>query len=327
MERRRLAVPAIAAAVCVIMALIMIFTVPKKAVPKVGICIASRKDISSNNYAQILKDNLSSKGCIVNIADAGADQSVQLMQIITLIDDGFDILVIDPVMVSAAEEITILLKEADIPAVFIGQQPQDDVSSQWERICYVGSDSSQLGYLQGQLILDVLNQGDVNEDGLVSYIMLQDDPQKTHTLQRSEGVLQALKDANIPVTALRTLCGNNDQAESRMLCAKSLAELGKDIEVIFCNTDTMALGAFEAIQDGGWMVGTDIYLVSIGGNQKVLEHIQQGRMTGTVMEDIPAQVQKTADVILRLFQGESVEQIYYVDYLKITQKNVMLHIE
>ena len=112
-----------------------------------------------------------------------------------------------------------------------------------------------------------------------------------------------------------------------MLCAKSLAELGKDIEVIFCNTDTMALGAFEAIQDGGWMVGTDIYLVSIGGNQKVLEHIQQGRMTGTVMEDIPAQVQKTADVILRLFQGESVEQIYYVDYLKITQKNVMLHIE
>lgn len=324
MDRKRIAVSAAAAGMCIVLIMVMLLTMPVKKAPRVGICIASLKN--SKSFTDLIQDDLTKNGCTVSIADAAGDQSVQLKQLQQLISDGCDAVIIDPVMRSATEELSVILEKANIPAVFIGQPPENSAADQQKNICYVTSDASQLGYLQGQLILDVANHGDVNDDGIVSYLLLQDDPQMIHTLPRSTGAVQALTDAGVSVTALKTLCGYNDQAESRTLCMQSLAELGKDIEVIFCNTDTMALGALEAIQDGGWVVGTDIYLVGIGGDQEVLKKINDGILTGTIMEDIAGQATTAANTALRLLHSETVARVCYIDYLKITKENIALYL-
>lgn len=325
MDRKRLVVSLTAAGVCIAMVLVMLFTVPRNEPSRIGICFASLKE--SEGRAGFLKGYFSEKGRTVSIADASKDQSVQLNQLRQLIRDGCDAIIIEPVMVSAAEEITGILQEANIPAVFIGQAPGEAITGTWANICYVGSDPSKLGYSQGQLILNVLRRGDVNEDGIVSYLMLQDDPQITHTQTRSLGAIQALTDAGTAVTALKTLCGYDDRAESRALCAQSLAELGKDIEVIFCNTDTMALGALEAVLDGGRSVGEDIYIVGIGGLPEVLEKIKTGELTGTVAEDTDTQNRMIAEAVLLLLKGEAPQTVQYVEHLKITKENIALYMD
>ena len=50
------------------------------------------------------------------------------------------------------------------------------------------------------------------------------------------------------VNKLDEQVGNWDQAQAQSLVANALAKNGKDIEVVFCNNDAMALGALQAIQ-------------------------------------------------------------------------------
>ena len=59
----------------------------------------------------------------------------------------------------------------------------------------------------------------------------------------------------------------------------SLAQFGKDIEVVICDSAAGALGADKAIQDGGRGVGIDVYLIAAGDTQQILKEIMTGKIS------------------------------------------------
>ena len=289
---------------------------------KIGICVYDASDAMELAYAHTLEAMLTEQGYEVSLADGKNDQTLQLQQIDAFIKEECDALVVNPVMTFAADQIIERVKQANIPAVFVNREPGTEAMTIWDRASYVGSDAGLLGTLQGQMILQTPDRGDINGDGVVSYLMIQGMPVSLDTKIRTENAIKALEDAGVSVNALKIISADGDRGKSSQMCAGSLSEFGKDIEVVFCNDDAMALGALQAIEDGGRQVGKDIYLVGIGGEIEALNSISTGDMTGTVMADIQGLSQKTAEVLGQLLDGQTPPQKNYVNQRIVTAENV-----
>ena len=143
----------------------------------IGICIYKFDDNFMTTYRKNLEDSLKAKGYDVTIVDGNNDQAKQTEQINTFISQGVDALIINPVMTTAADAIVNQVKAAGIPTVFINREPTAEIMQLWDKIAYVGCDAAQSGTFQGELILETANKGDINGDGVISYIMIQGDPE------------------------------------------------------------------------------------------------------------------------------------------------------
>jgi len=291
----------------------------------VGVCIYKFDDAFMTTYRNALQADLEGKGYEVSVVDGNNDQAKQNEQINTFITSGVDALIINPVMTSAADQIIDLVKTADIPTVLINREPTAEQMAAYNKLVYVGCDAAQSGTMQGELILDTANKGDINGDGKVSYIMIQGDPENIDAQLRTEYSVKALTDAGVEVDELNLTRGDWDRNRGQEIAANDLAQFGDQIEVIFCNNDDMAIGALQAIQTAGRKVNEDIYLVGVDALDAALNEVKAGNMTGTVLNDAAGQAAKAVECMEALLGGTTYaegEQSVYVDYVKVTPDNV-----
>ncbi len=292
---------------------------------KVGVCIYKFDDNFMTTYRIALEDILKTKGYEVTTADGNNDQAKQTEQINTFITQGVDALIINPVMTTAAATTIDLVKNANIPTVLINREPTAEDMAAYDKLVYVGCDAAQSGTMQGKLILATENQGDINGDGTVSYIMIQGDPENIDAKLRTEYSVKALTDAGVQVEQLDLQRGDWDQVKGQEICANDLAKFKEKVEVVFCNNDSMAMGALQAIQTAGRTVGKDIYLVGVDALPEALAAIKEGNLTGTVLNDAAGQAEMAVQCMEDLLNGTtyaSGNQSVYVDYVMVNAENV-----
>ena len=151
--------------------------------------------------------------------------------------------------------------------------------------------------------------------------MVQGDPENVDAQYRTEYSVKALTDAGIEVNELLLQRGDWDQAKGQQIVQDALTQFGEEVEVVFCNNDAMALGALQAIQAAGRVIGEDIYLVGVDALTDAVQNIVDGNMTGTVFNDHFSQAQTAAQMAVKYLKGEEVEPINMVDYVKVTSEN------
>ena len=134
----------------------------------IGVCIYKFDDAFMTTYRNALQEILEGKGYTVTFMDGKNDQAEQNNQINNFIAQKVDALIINPVMTSAADQIIATVKDAGVPTVLINREPTADQMSAYDKLVYVGCDARQSGTMQGELILDTANKGDINGDGKVS---------------------------------------------------------------------------------------------------------------------------------------------------------------
>ena len=267
----------------------------------------------------------------VTIVDGKNDMAEQSNQVDNFITQGMDVIILNLVQTSSADAIIDKIVAAGIPLVLINREPlayAKDGSTLDEayegilknpKVCYVGADARQSGSFQGRIIAELPDHGDVNGDGVVSYIMIEGDPENIDAQYRTEFSIKYLKDQGIKVNCLDDQVGNWAQAKGQELCANALAKYGKAVEVVFCNNDAMALGAAAAIQAAGRTVGKDIYLVGVDALDECVEMVKKGTMTGTVLNDHIGQSHTAVDVAVELLNGNPIKNYYWVDYVMVTK--------
>ena len=296
---------------------------------KVGISIYKFDDNFMTLYRQELQryltEDLGFKPENVVIQDGKGDQAEQTNQINNFITQKYDVLILNLVQASSAPEITDMCKEAGIPVVYINREPDEAEEQRWvdEKInaTYVGCDARQSGTYQGEEIVETANKGDINGDGKVSYIMVQGDPENVDAQYRTEFSVKALTDAGLEVEELLLQRGDWDQAKGQQIVQDALTQFGDKIEVVFCNNDAMALGALQAIDAAGRKVNEDIYLVGVDALTEAVQDITEGKMTGTVFNDYMGQAKTAADMAVKFLNGETVDPVNMVDYVKVTPDN------
>jgi len=287
----------------------------KERVPTVAIC-ARNLEQARAHVAQI-ELALVARGYDVRVVDAKGDHTLQLQQVTQLIDDSVDGLVISPVMTSASDALVKAAQAKNVPVVFFERQPEDAAMQLWNRISFVGSDPEQAGRLQAELALQQTNQADLNGDGIISYAVVENDPQRRDTQQYFSGVQAAFADSGVTTKMICQINCDGTRTGGKTVFKGELAKFGKDIEVVICNNDQIALGALDAILDGGRTVGKDIYLIGIGGTQEAAEAVTAGKLTATMHQDLDAQADKIALVTDGLINNQPIEKKYAIAYKPI----------
>ena len=296
---------------------------------KVGICIYQFSDNFMTLFRTELENYLVSKGFKkenIKIMDGANDQATQTNQIQNFITDKVDVLIVNPVNSSSAATITDMVEAAGIPLVYINREPDQDEEKRWEKnnwnVTYVGCDARQSGTFQGEIIAaEGIDKLDMNGNGKVDYIMIKGDPENIDAQYRTEYSIKALQDAKMEVNKLDEQVGNWDQAQAQSLVANALAKNGKDIEVVFCNNDAMALGALQAIQAAGRTVGKDIYLVGVDALEEACQNVLNGTQTGTVFNDFLTQSHTAGDAAINYLTGKENKHYIGCDYVKVTKDN------
>ena len=288
----------------------------------VGVCIYQFADNFMTLYRTDLEEYLKDKGYSVTIVDGKNDQNTQTEQINTFLQQGVDVLVINPVQTTSAQTIVDTISPSGTPIVFINREPDKAVLDSYAgKCCYVGADARQSGTYQGELILETETQGDINGDGKITYIMCKGDPENIDAQYRTEYSIKALTDAGKEVECLYEYLDNWDQTTAQQDVANALAQYGDKIEVVFCNNDAMALGALQSIEQAGRTVGTDIYLVGVDALKEAVQNVVDGKMTGTVLNDDVGQATAAANATKLYVEGSDVDEYYWVDYVKVTTEN------
>lgn len=261
--------------------------------------------------------------------DGKNDMAEQTNQIQNFITQQMDLIICNPVQTSSADTLIDLAVDAGIPMVLINREPLgvdadgNTVDESYPgivdnaEVCYVGADARQSGTYQGEIVRDLPDKGDINGDGKVSYVMIIGDPENPDAQYRTEFSIKALTDAGIEVEELVSNIGNWDTAQGQQIAQNALNQFGDKIDVIFCNNDGMALGAATAIEQAGRKVGEDIYLLGVDALEECQKMVKEGTMTGTVLNDHIGQSHKAVDVGIELLEGKSIENYYWVDYVKV----------
>ncbi len=302
---------------------------------EVGVAIYKFDDNFMTNYRNELKAYFETKNTDtvkynVDIVDSQNVMSTQKEQIETFITQGKDIIICNLVQTSSADEIIDRVVESGIPLVLINREPANFDEATGEpaveaypgivdnaKVCYVGADARQSGTYQGEIIAALPDKGDINGDGVVSYVMIQGDPENSDAQFRTKYSIKALKDAGIEVKELVNQIGNWDQPKGQEITANALTQYGDEIDVIFCNNDGMALGAKAAIDAANRTVGKDIYLMGVDALPEAIELIKEGGMTGTVLNDHIGQSHAAVDAAVDVLNGGEMQNYYWANYVMV----------
>lgn len=289
---------------------------------KVGVCIYQFDDNFMTLYRQEIQDYFKTLETDtvkydVSVVDGKNEMGTQTEQVNTFIAQGVDVLIVNLVQSSAAATITEKAQAANIPVVYINREPSEEDMAAWEKICYVGADARQSGTYQGEIVANLADKGDANGDGKVSYVMIMGDPENVDAQYRTEFSIKALEDAGITVENLFQQRGDWDQTKGQELAANALAQFGDQIDVIFCNNDGMALGAYQAIVNAGRTVNEDIYLLGVDALDECVEMVNNGTMTGTVLNDHIGQSHAAVDAAVNYVSGEINDTMIVIDYQKV----------
>lgn len=293
---------------------------------KVGIAIYKFDDTFMTNYRNEMEAYFATKNTAdvtyeVSITDGKNDQATQTEQIDSFIAQGYNLLIVNLVDLTAASTVIEKVKAADIPTVFINRQPSADDMQLWDRITYVGAKAEDSGTYQGEIAVDLWNADgstvDKNGDGIMQYVMLMGQEIHQDAALRTEYSIKKVEESGIAVEVLFQERGNWDRVLGQEKMAAAIAQFGDQIEVVFGNNDDMALGAIEALKAAAMVVP----VIGVDATAPALDSIAAGDLSGTVLNDSVGQAHTSVDQALALYAGEAVEKENWVPYVKVTPEN------
>ena len=261
--------------------------------------------------------------------DANGSQTTQTEQIQTAITKGASVLVVNIVDASsddATQAIVDMAKNANTPLVFFNRSVSEEIVSAYDKAAYVGTDYTQAGHMQGEMIGNYLvanyDAVDLNGDGVISYVMFKGqegnaeaDARTQYGVEDADAVLTgagkaqlSFYDANNTSKYLVDQNGAWSAAQGQDYMQTILAQYSEAnnnmVELVIANNDDMALGAIAALQAAGYNNGTGktIPVFGVDATDAAKEKIADGSMTGTIKQDAEGMA-TTIATVAQNFQG------------------------
>ena len=264
--------------------------------------------------------------------DANGSQTTQTEQIQTAITKGASVLVVNIVDASsddATQAIVDMAKNANTPLVFFNRSVSEEIVSAYDKAAYVGTDYTQAGHMQGEMIGNYLVANydaiDLNGDGVISYVMfkgqegnMEADARTQYGVEDADAVLTgagkaqlSFYDANNTSKYLVDQNGTwSAQAATEYMqtILSQYSEANNNmVELVIANNDDMALGAIAALQAAGYNNGTGktIPVFGVDATDAAKEKIADGSMTGTIKQDAEGMANAISTITQNMASGKA----------------------
>lgn len=278
---------------------------------KIGVLIRTFSDTYTSTVRSFMEQYLTEAGCEFEVVDANDSQATQNEQLESFLSKGVDGIICQTVNVSASADILSKCKEANVPILFFNHQPDDlSIIAAEDTTIFIGTDSPEAGYMQADLFMQFWDEEkyDRNKDGVVQCVVFQGSPESQEAFDRSQFCIEGAEDEGYKFEKLEDnyLC-NWDSTLAQEAMTAFLGTHEDEIEVVFCNNDSMAEGVVAALNAVGYNTGVEgdpeVLVFGVDATDAGVALIDAGKMQGTVKQDGDAMAKTNVQIMLRLCNG------------------------
>ncbi|MBP6491606.1 MAG: substrate-binding domain-containing protein [Clostridia bacterium] len=282
----------------------------EEAATTIGYASCNMNDTFQTYVAEAAQAKCDELGYTLDVQDAQEDVVKQQDQVNTMIEQGYNAIVVVPVDTAAMGPITDAVTAAGIPLVYVNRNPFGTEEPP-EGVFYVGSQEIVAGQLQGQFLIDTM--GEKGGVGILMGILSNEG-----AVKRTEGNEEIL--AKYPdVKILAKEAGDWQSDKGMSLTENWLTAYGDELTAILANNDNMAIGALQALEAAG---RDDVIVVGVDAIPDALNLVKEGTLDATVLQDAAGQGGTAIDVAAKAVGGEAPEAITWIDFVLITPENV-----
>ena len=252
-----------------------------------------------------IKAVLEVKGDTLITLDPERDLAKQISQIKELIDQGIVALFLTPVDGEGITPALLACKEAGIPVINVDSavRNEDLVAS------IIATDNLSAGRLCGEDLLHRIEGGKI--------AILENSTAKTG-LDRTTAFEDVIrKNSAFTIAARGDSRGKRDTAEAVM---KDIIREVPDLAAVMCVSDSVALGAVEALKEAG--AAGHVLVYGVNGSPEAKRAVKDGLMAATAGQSARGIAHTAVGVAFDVLDGKKVEKLIGIPTLLITADNL-----
>lgn len=254
---------------------------------KIGFSISTLNNPFFVTLSDGAKEQAEEMGAKLTVIDAQDDAAKQASDVEDLIQQGVDLILINPTDSEAVVATVQSANDAGIPVITV-----DRSSEGGEVVSHIASDNKAGGVLAGQYMVSLLGEAAkvVELEGIAGSSAARD---------RGAG-FNEIATGQLDVVAKQT--ANFNRAEG-LTVMENILQANPDITGVFAHNDEMALGALEAVE----AAGKDIKVIGFDATDDAVNSVQEGKLAGTVAQKPELIGKKAVEAAVQSLKGEAVE--------------------
>ncbi|PIC62716.1 D-ribose ABC transporter substrate-binding protein, partial [Sporosarcina sp. P13] len=255
---------------------------------KIGLSVSTLNNPFFVTLSEGVKEQAKESGAKVIVVDAQDDASKQASDVEDLIQQGVDLLIINPTDSQAVVSAVESANSSNVPVITVDRSAEGG-----EVVSHIASDNKAGGVLAGEYMLELLG------DDTAQVAELEGIAGSSAARDRGAGFNEAV-DGKVNIVAKQT--ANFNRAEG-LTVMENILQANPDIQAVFAHNDEMALGALEAIQSAG----KDIIVIGFDATDDAVASVKEGKLAATIAQK-PEEIGKKAMIAaIAKLKGEDVE--------------------
>ena len=252
---------------------------------------------------QSIKDAAAAEGMQLMYINAEQKQENQIKAVRSFIAYQVDAIILSPVVETGWDNVLNEAKEAKIPVILTDRAIKTSRSDLYA--CFVGSDFNKEGRMAGEFLKKKFGYAKKDVNIVELYGTIGSSPAEG----RHRGFKQTIQD-NPNFKIICSQSGDFMHSKGKEIM-RSILGTYKDIDVVYSHNDSMTLGAIEAMEEVGIEPGKDIVIITIDGEQKIIDALKEKKVN-CVIECSPKLGPQIIDLTKRFLDGERVPENFFV---------------
>ncbi|WP_303964904.1 ribose ABC transporter substrate-binding protein RbsB [Sporosarcina ureae] len=255
---------------------------------KIGLSVSTLNNPFFVTLSDGVKEQAKDSGSEVIVVDAQDDASKQASDVEDLIQQGVDLLIINPTDSEAVVSAVESANSSNIPVITVDRSAEGG-----EVVSHIASDNKAGGVLAGEYMLELLGEDNAQVaelEGIAGSSAARD---------RGAGFNEAVE-GKVNIVAKQT--ANFNRAEG-LTVMENILQANPDIKGVFAHNDEMALGALEAIQSAG----KDILVIGFDATDDAVKSVKDGKLSATIAQKPEEIGKKAMEAAVAMLNGEDVD--------------------
>lgn len=260
---------------------------------KVGFLLKTMQEARYQTDKTLFTARVESEGAEVVFDSSGNDPLLQLQQVEKMLEDGIDVLVLQPVNTSTAGALVELAHQAGVKVVGYDSMLQGGPLD-----VMVMQDSWRVGQLQGEALVNWLTAKKGEATGRVALIRGQ--PGDSNAAALSSGVLETLKaNPGIELVADRSHVDWSPDL-ARESAETLLVEYDNGIDAFVANNSGMAFGVIAALRDEGLDSADQVFVAGSDADLRNIRLVATGVQSLEIWKQIKPLAFGAADAAMAI---------------------------
>lgn len=266
---------------------------------KIGLSVSTLNNPFFVSLKEGVVKEAKAMGMQVKVVDAQNDSAKQINDVEDLIQQGVDLLLINPTDSAAISTAVQSANSIDIPVITL-----DRSADKGKVEALVASDNVKGGEMAADYMVKELGED-------VEVAELEGVPGASATRERGKG-FHNIADKKLKIVAKQSADFDRTKGLTVM---ENILQANPNIKAVFAHNDEMALGAIETINSSG----KDVMVIGFDGNDDALKAVKAGNLEATVAQQ-PALIGKLAVQAAKdVAQGKKVEKNIPVPLKLVTE--------